>query len=89
MKVFRKTRKFICLYLSKRTAIPTIVPANRINMPPEIKKGTKSPNSNVIVLSAFGARDGDKVASSKPSRKSRTYVSQNPNFDPKTYYLLK
>lgn len=57
------------------------VPANRIIMPPEIKNGTNNPINNVIVLSAFGARADDKVASSNPSTKSRIHQSKSNFFD--------
>jgi len=37
-------------------------------MPEESKQGTDDPISKVTVLSGFGSRAGDKVASSNPSR---------------------
>lgn len=55
------------LYLSNRTAVPIIVPANWIKMPAEIKIGTAKPISSVASLSGFGKRVGLRVASSKPS----------------------
>lgn len=59
-------------YLSDRTMIPTNMPTNRIIIPEENRIGIAKPKISVTILSCFGDRNGDNVASIKPSKKTKT-----------------
>lgn len=51
--------------------IPIIVPTIRINMPEDNNNGNAKPKISVMVLSCLGDRNGDNVASIRPSTKER------------------